>query len=181
MALINPDYSTSDFKKATANLLPPGDYWSYQAGDPLDDLLTGLAIDFKNTHDDTQQNILYRADNIQAGWKLVDYQTLLNSHNITGYVFDNSATPNLIYINVEPSQLVGGLMEKVEDYRLPHTAFSWTLKNKKKLHVGAAHIGVKVSRKKSVASNSELTHGHVLSVGVGHQGLQVHRRKIVAQ
>ena len=181
MALTNQDYSENDFKGATAKLLPPGHYWEYEPGDDLDNLLSGLAVEFKATHDETQQNILYAADNIQSGWKLSDYQTLLDTHSMNGFVFDSRATPNLIYIDIEANDLVGEFMKSTESYRLPHTAFLWTLKQSKTLHAGAANHSVQVSRKELAANCSDLAHSQALLIGTGRQSLQVNRREIVAQ
>ena len=68
-------------------MLPAGEYWQYEKGDPLDGLLEGLATEFKAIHDETKINILYSPDNKQAGWRLSDYQTLLNNNEIAGIYF----------------------------------------------------------------------------------------------
>jgi hypothetical protein len=146
MALIGQDYAVDDFKHAVAALLPPGEYWSYQRGDPLDKLLTGLAIEFKTTHDETQLNVLYPIDNSVEGWKLADYQTLLDNHHITGQVFDDSNTPNIIYIDIAPAMIAGELMAALEGYRLPHTAFCWTLKQALVLKAVPVHQSLVVHR-----------------------------------
>ncbi|WP_051303249.1 hypothetical protein [Psychromonas aquimarina] len=181
MALMEPDYSSDDFKQAAAALLPPGEYWQYSPGGTLDKLLTGLALEFKTTHDETQQNILYQADNIQAGWKLSDYQTLLDTHKIAGRVFDNHATPNYIYIDVEPNMQAGELMKELEDYRLPHTAFLWTLKQKQSLHLGTARQNVNIDRREVTADCWDLAQAQHLHAGAGRQTVQIHRRKVVLQ
>jgi len=145
--VITPDnYTADDFKEAVSALLPPGEYWQYESGDSLDKLLSALGREFKTTHDETQLNILFQPDNADAGWRIADYQTILTINQITGTVYDDSAAPNLIYIDVESGQTAGNLMRLLDDYRLPHTAFCWTLNNKQTLHIGVARQSLQINR-----------------------------------
>jgi len=175
MVITPPVYSADDFKQAAAALLPPGEYWQYEAGEPLDNLLCALGQEFKTTHDETQLSILYPIDNGGAGWKLADYQTILGTHKITGTVSDNSATPNLIYIEIAPEMVAGELMKTLENYRLPHTAFCWTLKQKQTLHIGVAHTGLQIKRTAVVADCWTLQQQLTLKVAPVRRSVVIHR------
>jgi len=138
-------YTKDDFKQAVSALLPPGYYWQYEKGDQLDGVLEVLATEFKTISDETKIDPLYQQDNNVLGWKLVDYQTILNDNEITGSVFDDSNTPNLIYIDIAHSQAAGSQMKELDSYRLPHTAFCFTYNNQAPLHVAVAHHSLQLN------------------------------------
>lgn len=146
MAISETVYNKDDFKQAISALLPAGEYWQYEKGDPLDGLLEGLANEFKTIHDETKVNILYSPDNNQTGWKLADYQTILNSNGIAGTVFDDSQSPNLIYLDLSANQATGDLMKTLDAYRLPHTAFCFQYNNKQTLHVVCVRQTLQINR-----------------------------------
>jgi hypothetical protein len=145
MAVTEQLYTKDDFKQAVSALLPPGEYWQYEQGDPLDGLLAGLATEFKTIHDETKINPLYQEDNADSGWKLADYQRILAEHEMAGTVYDDSSTPNLIYIDIAHSQAAGNLMQTLEDYRLPHSAFCFTYNNRSTLYVAVSHHSLQIN------------------------------------
>lgn len=130
MAITIPDnYSTDDFKQALQKLLPPGEYWQNQTPDTdLDKLLTAIATEFKTTHDETKLSVLLTIDKSLFGWKLSDYQALLNEQGIESTVTDNSATPNIIYIEVVNLEDLFETFNMIESLRLPHTEIMWVKK-----------------------------------------------------
>ena len=152
MAIEYPDYSAGDFKQATAALLPPGEYWQYEKNDELDLLLSAVGEEFKKTHDEIQINILNQGNNIASGWKISDYQTLLNSNYIVGTVYDNSATPNLIYIDMSANQTAGGVIKSLDEYRLPHTAFCCTVKHQKTMVITLLRRSITINTRTLKAS-----------------------------
>jgi len=147
MAVTEQVYTKDDFKQAVAALLPPGQYWQYEKGDQLDDVLEAVATEFKTIHDETKINPLYQDNNNVLGWKLSDYQTILNDNEIIGNVFDDSSTPNLIYINFEAGEVAGDLMKTLDSYRLPHTAFCCTYAHQKTLHIAVCRQTLQINRR----------------------------------
>jgi len=145
MAITEQIYTQADFKQAVSALLPNGQYWQYDQGCPLDALLNALATEFKTVHDETKIDTLYQEDNNVPGWKLADYQTILNDNAIAGDVYDDSSTPNLIYIDIDHSQTAGNLMQELDGYRLPHTAFCFTYSNRSPLYVAVAHHSLQIN------------------------------------
>ncbi|MBD3611117.1 MAG: hypothetical protein HUJ13_01610 [Hydrogenovibrio crunogenus] len=127
MAITVPDnYSVDDFKQALQKLLPPGEYWQNQTPDTdLDKLLKAIATEFKTTHDETKLSVLIKLDEALFGWKISDYQNLLDVNGINGKVFDHPSTPNLIYIELEQTKNVLDVVRQIEDVHLPHTQLVW--------------------------------------------------------
>jgi len=140
-------YEQSDFKQAASALLPAGEYWQYEQGDSLDNVLEALATEFKTINDETKVSILYDIDNIQGGWKLSDYQGILNNNGISATVFDDSSTPNLIYIDFELGKSNGEFIQKLDEYRLPHTAFCCTYLHEKVMYVAAVRQSLTINRR----------------------------------
>ncbi len=159
-------YSANDFKQACASLLPPGEYWQYEAGDELDCLLSALSSEFKSTHDETTSLLLFEGDKNQIGWKLADYQTLLNSFSITGTVFDKSTEPNLIFIDCAQSSQLGYLMWQFEDRRLPHTAFFWEIQQSVELYFAVTSNTLKIERTDHCLNSNETRTASVYCLGV---------------
>jgi hypothetical protein len=147
MAVTEAIYTKDDFKQAVSALLPPGQYWQYEKGDPLDGVLEGLSAEFKTIHDETKINPLYQEDNAESGWKLADYQRILNDNAMAGTVFDDSSTPNLIYINFEAGDVAGGFMKTLDSYRLPHTAFCCTYTHQQTLSVAVCRQSLTINRR----------------------------------
>ena len=145
MAVTETTYSKDDFKQAVSALLPAGEYWQYEKGDQLDGLLEGMATEFKTIHDETKINLLDQTNNNLSGWKLADYQTILDENEIAGTVYDDSSTPNLIYIDIDHSQAAGNLMQELDEYRLPHTAFCFTYNYKCPLYVAVVHNNLQIN------------------------------------
>ena len=178
---VTPDiYTANDFKIATAALLPPGEYWQYEKNGDLDNLLSVLGQEFKTTHDETTSNVLYERDNNQAGWKISDYQALLASFSINGTVFDKSSTPNLIYIKCEHSSQMGRGMQKLEGYRLPHTAFFWEVVQNKKLYCAVHNNSLSVNRSKSILTSNKESKAGLVSCAVTHHSLVINRTQLRA-
>lgn len=146
MAIEEPIYTKDDFKQAVSALLPTGQYWHYEKGGQLDGVLEALAVEFKAIHDETKIDPLYQEDNNVLGWKLVDYQAILNDNEISGSVFDDSSTPNLIYINFEAGQVAGEFVKALDSYRLPHTAFCCIYSYKSPLYAVVAHNSLQINR-----------------------------------
>lgn len=177
MDLTANNYNESDFKQATAALLPPGEYWQYENGSDLDKLLSALGQEFKTVHDETALSVLYGEDNNQTGWRLVDYQSILNLFSVHGVVFDKPSKPNFIYISCDTNENTGALMQRLESHRLPHTQFHLETKDTMTLSCVAASAGVQVERSQSVLGCAP--EGAVVDLfcaGTRH-GIVVNRRK----
>lgn len=140
------DYSAGDFKQAISALLPDGDYWEYEAGSTLDYLLSGMGNDFKTTHDEIKIPILNDIDKTKQNWRLVDYQAMLNNVSVIGKVTDLITTPNLIYIELNQNSASGKLMQSLENYRLPHTDFSWKINYTMQLFAFATNQSLQINR-----------------------------------
>lgn len=127
MAITIPDnYSADDFKQALQKLLPPGEYWQNQTPETdLDKLLTAIAQEFKTTHDETKLSVLIKLDETLFGWKLSDYQNLLDVNGISGQVYDYPNTPNLIYLELDQTNDVLDIFKQIEEVHLPHTRLVW--------------------------------------------------------
>ena len=141
-------YEQADFKHALSTLLPPGEYFQYEKGDELDKILEAAATEFKTINDETKISILYAADNTQTGWKIADYQTILNNNNIDGIVFDDSETPNLIYFELKANQKAGDLMKTLDEYKLPHTALGVNYNNEKAVYVACTRQTLQINTHK---------------------------------
>ncbi|WP_375751587.1 hypothetical protein [Vibrio sp. HN007] len=119
-----PDYTQRDFEDATRALLPKGQYWQGPDNQELTSLIEGMAIDFKKTHDEVQLALLTEFSDSLFGWKIRDYQTLLNESGSTGTVYDDVNSPNLIKIDLF-SYDNDRVFAEFEKKRLPHTEFAW--------------------------------------------------------
>ena len=123
-------YSCGDFAQSIRQLLPQGDYWQEVENLELSHLIEGMAIDFKATHDDIELSLLSSSEYHLFGWRLSDYQGLLDS--ITGKdggrVSDSPSAPNLIYaaLNDEARVYSQKAWQEFEKKRLPHTDIQWT-------------------------------------------------------
>lgn len=179
MVVAAKNYSESDFKQAAAALLPPGEYWQYENGSDLDKLLSALGQEFKTTHDETALSVLYGEDNNQTGWRLVDYQSILNLFSVHGVVFDKPSKPNFIYISCNTNENIGALTQRLEAHRLPHTQFHLETKDTVTLSCAATSAGVQIERSQSVLGCApEGAVVDLFCVGSRH-GIVVNRRKKV--
>ncbi len=123
------DYSESDFSEAFRALLPKGKYWQEAENVELTNVIEALAIDFKATHDDVELSLLTDFKDELFGWKLSDYQGLLNevAGVNSGEVYDERANPNLIYVSVGDNYrgFCKQAWVEFEKKRLPHTEITW--------------------------------------------------------
>lgn len=147
MAINDVDYTSKDLKQAITALLPPGEYWQYENGDDLDLLLSAMGDEFKTIHDETKVSALNQTDNNTSGWKISDYQTILNDNYIAATVYDKPDTPNLIYIEMSANQTAGGVIKSLDSYRLPHTALCSVFTHQKTLHIALARRSLTVNRR----------------------------------
>lgn len=118
------DYSAGDFSDATRSLLPKGEYWQETENVELANVIEALGIDFKQTHDDIELSLLTEFRDSLFGWKLSDYQSLLNDMRSVGTVYDDVQNPNLIKIDLS-SYENDAAFAAFEEKRLPHTEFHW--------------------------------------------------------
>lgn len=122
-------YSCNDFAQSIRQLLPQGNYWQEAENLDLSNLIDGMAIDFKATHDDIELSLLGSAEHQLFGWRLSDYQNLLDSitRKDGGKVSDNPSTPNLIYAALNDKARVYSqkAWQEFEKKRLPHTDIEW--------------------------------------------------------
>ncbi|WP_076589686.1 hypothetical protein [Vibrio ostreicida] len=123
------EYSEGDFADAYRELLPKGEYWQDTENAELANTINGIAKDFKKTHDDIELSLLTEFEEKGFGWKISDYQGLLNTvaSPQSGRVFDEVTTPNLIYASLYDSfrQFSLKTWQAFEKYRLPHTEIAW--------------------------------------------------------
>ncbi len=123
------DYRASDFADAIRALLPKGDYWQEADNTELTRLINGMAADFKITHDEIELSLLTDFNQSLFGWKLSDYQALLNrvAGEQSGLVYDVRATPNLIYVGMNDNARaeIAKAWQAFEEKRLPHTEITW--------------------------------------------------------
>ena len=157
------DISSKDFEKAYYKLLPPGEYWSTenQGETDLKNLIEGLSIEAESTQKDITA-LLYKADNIKQGWKLSDYQSLLNQRLLDARVYDIKSDPHRIYIDYKPSSRSGETMQYLEDYRLAHTVFGWCPHYDQKISTAAANATKSVSRRALSTDNNAQQQGQTL-------------------
>ena len=175
------DYTVIDFKNATAALLPPGEYWQYPTNKELSDLLNGIAEELKTTHDQTTQPLLYEKDNSLNGWRLTDYQTILNNQKILGIVYDDPIIPNLIYIGIQANQNPYQTLVGMDSYRLPHTAFCFKFQNKiQKLHVASTRQSLQINKRTIKNEGLVFNHKQVLYVACSRLSLQINRHTLRA-
>ncbi|MEZ9604252.1 hypothetical protein AB4274_13650 [Vibrio sp. 10N.261.55.A10] len=123
------EYSAGDFEGAYRGLLPKGEYWQDTENLELANTIKGMAKDFKQTHDEIELSLLTEFEEQQFGWKVSDYQSLLNTTagQQSGMVFDEVSHPNLIYGSLYDSfrHLSIQAWQAFEKYRLPHTEVAW--------------------------------------------------------
>lgn len=128
MAVEETIYTEADFKKALLQLLPPGDYWADpQEGDDLDQLLTAVAIELLTTHNETKNSFLYQSNKTLSGWKIADFQAILDTAATGGTAYDDPNYPNLIFVLLEQTTGFLDVMQELEAYRLPHTNLNWKI------------------------------------------------------
>lgn len=122
-------YSSGDFALSIRQLLPQGSYWQEVDNPELSSVIDAMAIDFKATHDDIEISLLGSADYQLFGWRLPDYQGLLDGivGPNGGCVSDKPSTPNLICasLNDEVRAYSAKAWEEFETKRLPHTDIEW--------------------------------------------------------
>jgi hypothetical protein len=122
-------------------LLPKGQYWQDPTNAELNNLIAGMGIDFRVTHDEVQLALLTELDNELFGWRLADYQNLMEECGVNGKVTDTPAIPNLISVNVDATSEYDGIVFAFNQERLPHTQFQWffdaTDKEPANVYVGA--------------------------------------------
>ncbi len=122
-------YSAGDFADAIRGLLPEGEYWQDLENEELTNVINGMAQDFKQTHDDIELSLLTEFEEQLFGWKISDYQGLLNSTagDQSGLVFDDVSNPNLIYGSLFGSFRHHSIeaWKAFEKYRLPHSEIAW--------------------------------------------------------
>ncbi|CAH6781726.1 conserved hypothetical protein [Vibrio chagasii] len=123
------DYRAGDFSDVFRQLLPKGGYWQDTENEVLKQVIDGLAKDFKQTHDDIELSLLTDLETRPFGWKVSDYQHLLNTiaSQGSGRVFDDARQPNLIYGSLRDSfrHHSRQAWKAFEGYRLPHTEIAW--------------------------------------------------------
>lgn len=129
------EYSADDFANAIRLLLPRGNYWQDVTSVELSNLIYGMAMDFKITHDEVQLALLTDFNKPLFGWKLSDYRRLMAEFSIEGAVTDSVSVPNLITVSLDPAQSYKAMFAAFEKERLPHTKFHWVLKPKVNGHV----------------------------------------------
>ncbi|WP_299141338.1 hypothetical protein [uncultured Vibrio sp.] len=121
------EYSEGDFADAYRRLLPKGQYWQDTDNVELTHTICGIARDFKQTHDDIELSLLSEFKEPLFGWKIQDYQRLLDEVGAKGLVYDDIAIPNVIKIDLaDPySDDNAAAFEAFENVRLPHTECYW--------------------------------------------------------
>ena len=118
------EYKEEDFAHAYRELLPKGEYWQDKNNTELTNTINGIAKDFKKTHDDIELSLLGQFKQQEFGWKISDYQSLLNSMNSKGTVKDEKNRPNLILIELDSYDNERAI-QAFEQVRLPHTELNW--------------------------------------------------------
>ena len=126
-------YTASDFAQALRALLPKGKYWQDPENVDLRQLIEGMGEDFKITHDEIQLSFLNDMNDGLFGWRISDYQTLLDTYS-AGRVYDNISTPNLISVELSiREQSAYDAWLNFERKRLPHTDINWILNTRSQL------------------------------------------------
>ncbi|MBU2898041.1 hypothetical protein [Vibrio hepatarius] len=132
------EYSEGDFADAYRGLLPQGEYWQDTENAELTNTINGIAKDFKKTHDDIELSLLTEFEEQGFGWKLSDYQGLLNTTagKQSGLVFDDVRDPNLIYCSLYDSFRHHSIeaWQAFEKHRLPHTEIAWIYHSHFRVH-----------------------------------------------
>ncbi len=120
------EYDETDFALAIRQLLPKGQYWQDTTNKELNALIQGMSAEFKCIHDEVELALLTEHYTPLFGWRLSDYQRLMNKHGIVGQIYDDPKTPNLIEVYLNPVQVaLEAMMHDFEKTRLPHTEFHW--------------------------------------------------------
>lgn len=132
------DYTAQDFEQAIRHLLPKGQYWQEETNTELTGVIKGMATDFKVTHDEIQLALLSDFSENLFGWKIADYQRLLNQ-NTQGLVFDDKATPNLINVSLANNYRSETAFNDIEKVRLPHTEIQWIANTSATEYIQAAN------------------------------------------
>ncbi len=161
---LDPERSVQDFAHALQALLPPGQYWTSDSTD-LTNVLKGLAAELKTVHDETKLPFLFEIDNNNLGWKLSDYQALLNdktdqlvqdqissaitfddqgvykgSSRIIATAYDDPNYPNIIFIAINKTTDFLETMQALEQHRLPHTNLNFNLNYQIGINVNARPV-----------------------------------------
>lgn len=182
---VEVSYSQSDFKQAFAALLPPGQYWQYEPNSELDKLLDGIGSELKTIHDQTKINDPYVADSNNLGWKIADYQNLLDENQTSGTIYDDSATPNLIYVDIDSNQAAGALMQTLDSYRLPHTAFCFIYNNKTALYISIVRSSLQMNTQTMTTVTSAPLTGlafglyQIGAMALGNRDLQIDYQPVI--
>lgn len=119
-------FTEDDFKKALLQLLPPGEYWQLEGESlTLEQTLAAVAKELKTTADEIKLSVLYQFEKDQLGWRVVDFQSILDAAGKGGLVSDDPNTPNIIDVLIDQSDGFLPVMLQIENHRLPHTAIRW--------------------------------------------------------
>lgn len=119
------EYSEQDFALAVRQLLPAGQYWQDVDNLELSNLIAGMGAEFKIVHDEVQLALLDELKGQLFGWRISDYQALLIECDALGAVYDNLASPNLIFVSLAPNERSEKAWLEFEKVRLPHTSIEW--------------------------------------------------------
>lgn len=119
------EYSEQDFALAVRQLLPTGQYWQDVDNLELSNLIAGMGAEFKIVHDEVQLALLDELKGQLFGWRISDYQALLIECDALGVVYDNLASPNLIFVSLAPNERSEKAWLEFEKIRLPHTSIEW--------------------------------------------------------
>lgn len=164
LSKLDPERSAPDFANALQQLLPPGEYWTTESKE-LNKVLLGLGTELKTTHDETKLTFLFEIDNNQLGWKISDYQALLNdkteqllqlqissaitfddqgiykgSNQVIATAYDDPNYPNIIFIAIHNTKGFLEAMQTLEKHRLPHTNINFNLNYQLGIHVNARPV-----------------------------------------
>lgn len=174
---VNDEYLVADYRHALERLLPPGKYWQeIEKDSDLDKLLYAVAEEFKTTTDDVKLNLLFQFYKKHQGWKLSDYNSLLNTLGYKGIANDNPNEPNLINIIFYDGLPHGDVSEELESYRLPHTAFQWNIENKHAAHLSAAKSSKQIDRS-STSFNLSQNHNKNTVVTTANHAIVINRNQ----
>lgn len=120
------ELTKDDFSSALQQLLPPGEYWNHHDLDSeLKRALDGMGAELKTVHDETELNVIFEINTNNLGWRLADFQSILDDNNLPGRVFDQPENPNYIYLEVDSTLDLLTIFQQIEAHRLPHTQLVW--------------------------------------------------------
>ncbi|BBN59305.1 hypothetical protein [Hydrogenovibrio marinus] len=126
MAVDTQEYTLQDYRNAVEKLFPPGKYWEQPEDDSdLDNLYWAIAQEWKTTADELKTNILFGANNTLFGWKISDYQRLLDENGIDGTVFDDKSMPSYIYFNINNLEDSLAVFNQVNELNLSNIRVVW--------------------------------------------------------